>query len=223
MKKMGASLSVLVALLCASSALGGDEVILKSRRFVPAAGVSASLRGRRSEGSERIHVIIQMENVPTVERRVGFIRTGVRLLSYLPQRSWLAGVRADRLEEIAALPGVRAVVDIRPTDKLAPPIAEEGVGAYSLTDDGRARLTVLFFADATLASGVRAIRERGGTVVETSAAENSVLCHLPVTAIEDLASCEAVKWIDQLAPAMDLNDGVRAATNINNHDHHHGR
>lgn len=215
MKKVGALTGVLVALLCASSAPGGDEVILKSRRFVPAAGVSASLRGRRSEGSERIHVILQLENVPTVERRVGFIRTGVRLLSYLPQRSWLAGVRADKLDEIAALPGVRAVVDIRAADKLAPPIAEEGVGAYSMTPDGRARLTVRFFEDVTWAAGARAIRELGGTVVDGSETENSVLCHLPATAIEDLASCEAVKWIDQLSPSMDLNDGVRAAININ--------
>jgi len=215
MKKVGAIFGMLVALLCASAAPGGDEVILKSRRFVPAVGVSASLRGRQSGSSERIHVIIQMENVPTVERRVGFIRTGVRLLSYLPQRSWLAGVRADKLDEIAALAGVRAVVEIEPEDKLAPPIAAEGVGAYALTDDGRARLTVLFFEDVTPAAGVRAIRELGGTVVDGNAAENGVLCHVPVTAIEDLASCEAVKWIDQLSPSMDLNDGVRAAININ--------
>jgi len=235
MRKVAAFFGMLVALLCAGPAFGGDEVILKSRRFVPAVGVSASLRARWSESSvrrvgsqptssvragavgspERIHVIIQLESVPTVERRVGFIKTGVRLLSYLPHRAWLAGVRADKLDEIAALPGVRAVVEIRADDKLAPMIREKGVSAYSTTADGRARLTALFFKDVTLASGARAIRELGGTVVQRSVADNSVVFHLPVAAIEDLASCDGVKWIDQFCPSMDLNDGVRAAININ--------
>jgi hypothetical protein len=215
MGKVAVFAGMLTALLCAGPTFGDDEVILKSRRFTPAVGVSESLRAGAGRGAERIHVILQLEGVATVERRAGFVKAGVRLLSYVPNRAWLAGVRADAVDEIAALPGVRTVTEIRPEDKLAPALREEGVSAYAIAAAGQARLTALLFRDVALDTGIRTIEHYGGTVIQHSAAENSVAFHLPMAAIDDLAACDCVKWIDQFCASMDLNDGVRAAVNIN--------
>jgi len=214
-RKVAVFVGILFALVGAGRAFGDDEVILKSRRFTPAVGVGESLRARAGRGSERIHVILQLEGVPTAERRVGFLKSGVRLLSYVPNRAWLAGVSADKLDEIAALSGVRAVAEIRAADKLAPALRQEGVSAYATTATGQARLTALLFKDVALDTGIRTIEQYGGTVIEHNAAENSVAFHLPVAAIADLASCDCVKWIDQICESMDLNDGARAAVNVN--------
>lgn len=219
MRKAAVFSGVLIALLAAGSAAGDDAVILKSRRFVPAAGISESLRAAGRPASGRVHVILQLEAVPTVERRIAFHDAGVRLLSYVPNRAWLAGVGADKLADIAALPGVRAIVEIRPADKLAPSIKARGINAYSTPAAGEARLTALCFKDVPLETAATVIAEHGGRVIERDPVENSLVFHLPTTAIEAVAACDGVKWIDQHYDALDLNDGVRAAVNANSVQH----
>ena len=93
--------------------------------------------------SDSLHVIVQLEDVPTVERRIELINAGVQLLSYIPNRSWLAVVKADRLADVASLPGVRAVTAILPQDKLSPSIREQGINAYSRNAAGEAKLVTL--------------------------------------------------------------------------------
>ena len=204
---------VMMVLLGASAALGSDEVILKSRRFVPPAGLDASLRAVAPATPGRMHVVIQLEDVPTVERRAAFIGTGVRLLAYIPHHAWLAGVDTEKLAEIAELPGVRAVVEVLPEDKIAPLLRAEGVNAHSRTPTGEARLTALLFKDVTLEAGAAAIERLGGRVLERDRTDDRLVFHLPPEAIGELACHDGVKWIDQHCESVDLNDGARAAIN----------
>jgi hypothetical protein len=229
--------ALLAVLLLVGLAAGENEVILKSRRFVPAAGLGQSLLARIQAASShgalhvtgedtapgRMHVIIQLEDVPTVERRIELIDAGVRLLSYIPNRSWLAGIETDKLTAIGALPGVRAITEILPQDKLAHAIREQGINAYSRNaaarrnspEPGEAKLVALLFEDVALDAGVAAIEELGGTVIDRDSDLNCLVLYLPVDAVDALAACDCVKWIDQHYEPVDLNDGVRAAINAN--------
>ncbi len=208
-------LAAMLTMVSAAVAAGGDEVILKSRQFVPAAGVSAGLRGRLvAAAPDRMHVLIQLDGIPTVERRAAFVEEGVKLLSYIPNRAWLASIPADRAAEVAQLAGVRAVCEILPQDKLAPSIRETGINACSTAADGRAWLTALFFQDVTLEAGAAVIAALGGTILDRDPVENNLVFHLPASAIYTLAAYDGVKWIDQHYPSTDLNDGVRLALDI---------
>ena len=210
-------------LLLAGYAAGSDEVILKSRRFVPPTGVDGSLRTRvRTAGdvqaqmtSGKLHVIIQLENVPTVEKRIELADAGVQLLSYIPNHAWLAVVKTDALARIAGLPGVRAIAEILPQDKLAPSIRKQGINDYSRNDAGEAKLVILLFEDAALGTGETAIEELGGRVTARDSEQNCLICYLPIEAVDTLAACDCIKWIDQHYESVDLNDGVRAAINVN--------
>jgi len=120
MGREGIVIGLTMVLLLAGHTAGSDEVILKSRRFVPPTGLDDSLRSqarttadlRAQTTSDRLHVIVQLENVPTVERRIELAAAGVQLLSYIPNHAWLAAVKTDQLARVAALPGVRAVARI---------------------------------------------------------------------------------------------------------------
>ena len=221
--KEGLFIGLAAVLLLAGLAAGNDEVILKSRRFVPAPGLDSTLRTRaRADAGIRmqtisgdLHVIIQLEDVPTVERRVELINAGVQLLSYIPNRSWLAVVKIDRLADVAGLPGVRAVAGILPEDKLSPAIREQGINAYSQNSAGEAKLVTLLFEDVALETGDAAVEELGGRVLERDAQQHCLICYLPVGAVDALAARDCVKWIDQHYESVDLNDGVRAAINVN--------
>jgi hypothetical protein len=161
-----------------------------------------------------VHVLIQLEGIPTDEWRVAFYEAGVRLLSYVPRRAWFASIPAEQAAQVAQLAGVRAVCEVQPQDKLAPSLKETGINAHSLAADGRARLTALFFEDAALESGVATIEGLGGTVISRDPNENSLAFHLPIPALRALAACDDIKWIDQHYASADLNDGVRAALEI---------
>lgn len=212
MGKTGVLAGILI-LLGAALAAGGDEVILKSRTFVPAAGLSETLRTRLTGVEGRVHVLIQLDGVPTAERRAALIEEGVKLLSYIPNRAWFASIPADRAAEVAQLAGIRAVCEVLPQDKLARSIRQTGINAYSTTATGQAKLTARLFEDAALDVGVAAIEDLGGQIVTRDSAENSLIFHLPISAVYALATYDGIKWIDQHYASVDLNDGVRFAIN----------
>ncbi|MBN1506367.1 MAG: S8 family serine peptidase [Sedimentisphaerales bacterium] len=206
-------------LLVVELAAGNDEIMLKSRRFVPATGLDSALRSqtqvaesiRIQSASGAVHVIIQLETVPTAERRIELTNAGVQLLSYIPNRSWLAAVRTGKLADVAGLSGVRAVTAILPQDKLSPSIREQGINVYSRDIAGRARAVVLLFGDVGLETGEAAVEALGGEVIDRDSEQSCLICYLPIGALNALAAYDVVKWIDQHYESVDLNDGVRAA------------
>ncbi len=198
-------------LLATKTAAARNEIMLKSRRFVPVAGVAET---PKSLDGGRIHVLLQLETIPTDDQRITLAQAGVNLLSYIPNRAWLASVPLGQVEAVVALPSVRAMAKILPEDKIDPALREEGVNAYSTTDDGQVKLVALFFEDVALDVGLGIVATCGGRVIKCSEADNSAAFHLPLAALYDLASCDAVKWIDQHYESIDLNDGARAALNV---------
>lgn len=214
MRKANVVAGLLFALLIASQTLGADMVLLKSRRFVPKAGLGDLLPARKAAGSEPIHVILQLDAIPTAEQRETLARARVRLLSYIPHRAWLASLPLSEAERVAAMPEVRALAKIEPQDKVDPSLREGGVNACSKTDAGRARLIATFFEDADLQAGTEFIVQLGGHILASSSVDHRIVLLLPEDRLYDLASHDIVKWIDQHYESVDLNDGVRAATNV---------
>jgi hypothetical protein len=212
MSKTG-GLALVLAILLSSGLATGGEVILKSRRFVPARGLSQTLCTPPRTAHGRMHVLIQLEDIPTTEWQAALVPQGVRLLSYIPDRAWLASIPADGATQISKLAGVRAICEILPQDKLAPSIRQTGINACSTTAAGQARLTATLFEDVSPATGAATIERLGGTVLARDPEGHSLECCLPVAALYALAACDGIKWIDQPHASMDLNDGVRTAIN----------
>lgn len=214
MQKLNALAGVLIVLLAATQALGAEAVLLKSRRFVPKTSLDGPASVRQDHRSERIHAILQLDSVPTVEQKATLAGAQVRLLSYIPNHAWLASFPLRAAERIAAIPGVRALAKIEPQDKIDPSLRDGGVNAYSRTADDAVRLIVTLFEDADVEEAVATIVRLGGQIVGRAEAGRDIVLLLPVDRIADLASCDGVKWIDQHYESVDLNDGVRTATSV---------
>ena len=149
--RKGVLWAVAFVLVTVESAWAGDQIRLKSRQFVPLKGISteaqAVIEGARSG---RAHVLIQLDRKMTRPYRKTLEAQGVKLLGYIPERAWFAAVGSDKAPDIAHFPGIRAVCEILPTDKIAPSIRRGGINAYSTTEAGRAKLLVMFFRDVSL-------------------------------------------------------------------------
>jgi len=210
MSKAGA-LAVALIVSLGSVLAAGDEVSLQSRRFVPSRGLSEALCLPSRTARSRMHVLIQLEDVPSIEWQTALMPMGVRLLSYIPDHAWLAAIPAGDAARVSQLAGVRAVCEILPQDKLAPSIRQTGVNAGSITAAGQARLTVTVFEDVSLTISEATVESLGGMVLAQDPEGNSLECCLPLAALDALAACDEIKWIDQNHASIDLNDGVRTA------------
>ena len=183
------------------------DILLRSRRFSPAEGVSEQLVHSRGQ-----HVLIQFyDALPDREILSGY---GVTLLGYLPQHAFQAYVPSGMLDDLANDGRIRAIVPIEPEDKISPHIRERGVSPTGLTSDGRARVIVILFEDVDRAMGEQLIGAFG-EIVDAPPRKKLFGLHLPVQRIPELAMQDEVRWIEE-APAGNAEtlDQSRLAVNL---------
>ena len=192
-----------------------DEIALKSRRFTPSDGITAATKEKIEAIPGRAHVLIQLENIPTIKEKKELEAKGIRLLSYVPNKAWFASIDSDKTGEIAALSSVRAISEILPEDKIDPSIKEKGVNNYSTSEKGEAKLVVVFFDDVSLNEASSLVLNYKGTIIGEAPTINALVVYLPKNLIYELAGHDSVKWIDQHYEPAIANDGSRAAIGVN--------
>jgi hypothetical protein len=72
------------------SSSDSNEILLKSRHFVPQRGITASEKANIEAIPQKAHVLISLDCYPTIEDTNHLESKGVKLLSYIPNRSWFA-------------------------------------------------------------------------------------------------------------------------------------
>jgi len=73
-----------------------NEILLKSRSFVPEKGISADTRAAIGSIPGRAHVLIQLEHIPNIAERKEFEAKGIKLLSYIPNKAWFDSIASDK-------------------------------------------------------------------------------------------------------------------------------
>jgi len=212
--KRGFSLALLFFLVNTRIVSASNETLLKSRHFTPEPGITAAAKAKIEAIGERAHVFLQLKRIPTVKGRKELESKGIRLLSYIPNRAWFASIPSDKAGEILSLSNVRAISEISPEDKIAPSIRKGGVSDFSTTETGQAKLIFVFFDDVPLADTAEVISNHGGTVIDACPITTTLVVHLPKEVIYELAEQDCVQWINQHYEAGLLNDGARAAVNV---------
>ena len=163
MKKKFLLASLFVILANVNLVNASDEILLKSRRFIPAKGISAAARTKIEAIPKRAHVLIQLEQIPTIKERKELEAKGIKLLSYIPNKAWFASIPSDKASEIAALSNVRSICEILPEDKISP-VIRGGVDTINTNADGTVNLAVAFFGDVSLANAAKTVSNHGGAI-----------------------------------------------------------
>ncbi|MBW8040063.1 MAG: hypothetical protein FVQ85_08700 [Planctomycetes bacterium] len=83
-------LAILFFLANVSTLSASNEILLKSRHFTPAKGISDTVKAKIEAIPQRTHVIIQLEKIPTIKERKELETKRIKLLSYIPNKAWLA-------------------------------------------------------------------------------------------------------------------------------------
>jgi hypothetical protein len=128
---------------------------LLARTFVPPPGVDPALQSLAlAQGGGRIHVLLQMDHIPTPEERATLATQGVELQQYVPQQAWIASVPAAEVATLTARPGIRWVGSWGVTDKLSPRVQAGNFSAWAVHKTGRVQVMILLHADVSLAGQV---------------------------------------------------------------------
>jgi hypothetical protein len=194
----------------------GDSVSAKSVQESRLALVKRGLDARQA-GLDKIHALLQFEELPTQKEIEKMQRDGIELLEYIPQNTWMAAIPADNPIQTLAAPGVRWLGDWNLQAKMHPALAAEVYDSYLLHPTTDHVMTmVLLHKDVPLERGRVLAEKHGGEALPPVEGVHGMTVWLPRANLEDLAGEEEIAWIEPgPAPLSTLNDGVRSSMQIN--------
>lgn len=199
---------------------GPYEIQLKSRFFIPPDRPSAEELDRvvqkaaelREVGKDRVHILLQLNDMPTLADVDRLAELGIHLLAYVPDRAWLASVDVERAEIVRQLDNLRWVELLQFEDKVSPSLLRT---LEATREDELAYLTVYFFND-TLPASAKAILGAHNATVSSSVPERSrydvliLESEIPLLVEED-----ALQWLEFAPPEkVVLNECVRWRTEV---------
>ncbi|MCX6355734.1 MAG: S8 family serine peptidase [Candidatus Aureabacteria bacterium] len=195
----------------ADKPLNPHKIFLRSRQFVPPRGMTSpertalaakALKAQRG-GRSRIHTIIQLDDLPKNAEKRALSQQGVQLLSYIPDHAWIASIPSKNAE--SALSRVGWVGDLTSDDKLSPKIREGILGEWAYDKDTQIAVVIVqFFKDVSLTEGATIVQAHGGVVVDYVGSINSLVVEVDQRELEAMAAEDAVEWIEQPVPPLDL-------------------
>ncbi|HEY5975321.1 MAG TPA: S8 family serine peptidase, partial [Geobacteraceae bacterium] len=157
------------------------------------------LEPRTEEGPRKW--IVQFDGPINNKDKELVVRSGCRLIDYLPEFAFTASMDGKTKKAIETLPFVRGVVRFKPAYKLSGKLTSL---ATSPSDGEKIRLNVLVDDQANLHQALSAVHRLKGKVLNVD--PTTLLVEMETTAIADLAREEEVIWIDEHIPLQIFND-----------------
>jgi plastocyanin len=196
------------------------RVKLRSREFTPEPGLRAQdralLNADAAQGDADVHAFVQMYAIPTPEEQAELAERGIHLLTYIPNRTWIAAIPADALNRVLETPGVRWLGAIEVDDKLAPEIRAGAFGDWHYdAETGIIAVVMQLHEDVALDEAEDLILGHGGMVRGYIRSINGVTAEVSAAALQSLAADDRVMWIQAPPPTLTpTNNGARDALNV---------
>jgi hypothetical protein len=197
----------------------GDDappIELLARTFAPEPGIDPVLQSLAlAQTSGRIHVLLQMDHIPTPKEHAALAAQGIELQEYVPQQAWIASVPAAEAGTLASRPGIRWVGLWGATDKLSPRLQTGDFPEWTMHESGRVQAMVLLHADVSLTEGEALVAAHDGIVAGSISTPRALTVWIMPDQLPALAAEGGVLWIEEGTPPLTpTNDGVRAALKV---------
>ena len=218
-------LFALLAVLASVPGLAGEIQWKSGIRSAPATMQPDVMRQTMVELAGRpdsSRVVIHFDGPVSLENRAALEAAGVRLLNYLGSYAYFAaltpGLDAVRA---ATVPGTVSVESIDARNKLHPELAEGIVHSWAEVPPAAAALVpgsgtvvavnAMFHRDFDLDQAELVLGRYDALLQSRVTAINTVVAHLPMDRVADLAADDAVMWVEPPLPMLqELNDSNRS-------------
>jgi hypothetical protein len=179
------------------------SLLLKSGSFLPERNISApsieqyNLKAYHIDG--KIFTVIQFEHIPTSEERKELSSAGIELLEYIPDYAYSVSVKnnlnATLLEKVKA----RAIIDLKPEQKMHPALAKGIIPAWSVKVQGTIDVWISFAKTLSFESVSKELRERNYDIISTTYKNYHVIA-LRIS-VQQIATLASLSFIDYVQPA----------------------
>jgi serine protease AprX len=185
------------------------ELELRYARFDPAAtspAVAEALDGERA--GSRLW-IVQYWTQTLEEYRTALRALGATPHLFLAQHSNVCELDPDLVDEVRALPFVRAVTPFHPAYKVEEELRAEIETGFAPSEPVTVNVLTLVRGADGQAPVLELVRSLGGTVESVSEPTYLVTVTLPRANLAELARSDAVQWIDRWSPPEEDMDIAR--------------
>jgi hypothetical protein len=190
------------------------EILLKSRQFTPENMVDASLQNAILE-QERVHVLVQMDRIPTDEEKQILENQGIKLMTYIPNKAWFASVPSNSINELTSIEGIRYAGMIQSQDKAPPRVINQDFDSWAIIDSDNVLLTIQFYPDSV--NEIENIISKYNLIVGSRIDSiNSISASINKSQIQTLLQEDSIQWVEEVSPPLTaLNDGARSNIGAN--------
>ena len=196
---------------------------LKSRTFIPEQSDVAKIQADLANSADasaatdaRVHILVQLDRIPSDEEKAMLEEQGIKLLSYVPDYSWVASVLVSALVEASSIPIVDWLGGLDLADKVSTDILEGDFGDWHyIAERDEVAVVVRIHKDVELSAGRDAVVQHGGEVRNEVQSIHALTAHVPRTSLHDLAQDDRIFYVETAMPAFtENNEGQQAAHNI---------
>jgi hypothetical protein len=192
------------------------QVQLRSRQFVPPPGVDTGARASLSAASKPQHLFIQLNDIPSPDEQARLARSGIRLLHYLPDRTWLASVDPALVKAPEKTTNLRWMGSIAQSDKVPANLFAGKPLSHAIRQDGLLELQVKYFDDVSESDAVAAVARHGGIFEQSFAVTHRIGIRLPSSQIKPLSAEDGLEWIEEAPPPpVPEVDSIRSRIRVN--------
>jgi hypothetical protein len=212
---------VVLSLSALSQQDSAYHVFLKSGSFIPQRNITPdftqqfNLKASRVEG--RSFAIIQFEHIPTTEERQRLLNAGISLLDYIPNNTYTVSIRGSINDKTLRQAGARSVIELKPEQKMAQPLAWGVAPPWSVKVPGTVDVWIRFLKILSSGSVLDELRQRNFDILSSDYKDyNIVSLRVPLQRLNELTSLPFIEYV-QPAPHEDqlLNNVDRADARAN--------
>ncbi|HEY3440442.1 MAG TPA: S8 family serine peptidase [Paludibaculum sp.] len=197
-----------------AQSLNMDQIPLRESPVVKGIRTNPeSLTARLKQG--RVHLVVQLPAPADSVARAALRATGIELQEWLDGTRYYAVMAPGAAGQRAtAAPGVTALFDLRPEDKISAYLREPA-GAPWARSEWRGRqavdVAVLLFSDASVSDAAAEARGRGWGVLAESEWQSRITVRLQWDELYELASLDSVRHLQPVMPPLVDYDNVWSA------------
>lgn len=187
-------------------------VRLKSGSFVPSPGVEGQLAEKAATLPGTWVGLVQLRDIPDEALRAELAARGVELLSYLPEKTWIARLQVPPSTALS-LADVRWVGRLLPQDKIDPEAAIAFTGPTGLVyKRGRQATVAVETVPGATDQVAEALAGLGASVVERDDQLDLLIVEVSADQVLALTRIEPVVWVDVQQEKALFNDLSRIRT-----------
>ncbi|HYC41222.1 MAG TPA: S8 family serine peptidase [Chitinophagaceae bacterium] len=214
-------IAALLLSFASSAQLSDDRVFLKSGFVVPPADLSAAYLDELNRGSRKSNgkslLLLQFETIPTPEMVSLLKRSGIDLLEYIPNRTYLATVARPLNAALLRSTRVRAVTELQARQKMRADLTTDRAPGWARRSPGAVDVLISFPPSFDLNTVREIITAHGAQVIATPfPGHNLIHAKIAWASLENIAALPVVSFMEPVGPPdQPLNNFNRSNSRAN--------